>query len=256
MTRCITAIAAIVFCINPTLEAEAAESPRYPSRYRRMAPAHALLYKAVERVAWLDAPLEDVFDWLKTQAHGRVNVLPRWRALRTAGLTESTPITLEMRNVNVAEVIDEVIEQLAPVGSLRYRAYGNKFVLTSKADHDRQLYLRVYDVTELIQPPPDTGRGAPVIDLSQTVGGGATTGTVFGGGGGQDRQGSDDRGEQEQQDKLDELMNLIRATIAPGSWMSSGLGGPGRIRAFNNSILVLNTIEVHEALAGAFSFGQ
>jgi hypothetical protein len=60
------------------------------------------------------------------------------------------------------------------------------------------------------------------------------------------------------------LRELIEQTIAPESWdltgsdspQTAGGGGTGRIRVFNTSLVVRNTIEVHEMIAGAFRFGE
>lgn len=265
MVKCIHLAAAVAVFACAMVGAETTRAQSYPARYPRMAPAHALLYKCVDKIEWDDTTLTEIVDWLRFQADGRVNVLPRWGALRTAGLNESTSVTLELRNTNVAEVLGEVIEQLAPVGALAYRAYNNRFVLSSRADFDRQLYLRVYDVKDLLHRVENNGQGAPVLDLSQTTGGGssqtglggagATAGTVFGGGG-QESGSANTSSEQDQEEQLQDLIQLIQTVIEPASWASAGQSGRGQIRAFNQSIIVLNTIEVHEALAGSFVYGR
>lgn len=56
-------------------------------------------------------------------------------------------------------------------------------------------------------------------------------------------------------ERLEKLRELIEGVIAPESWDTSATGGAGRIRIFNRSLVVYNTIEVHEKIAGQFSFG-
>ena len=42
--------------------------------------------------------------------------------------------------------------------------------------------------------------------------------------------------------------------IEPDSWFDNN--GDGEILAYNRSLVVLNTMEVHEMIAGAFALGE
>jgi hypothetical protein len=46
---------------------------------------------------------------------------------------------------------------------------------------------------------------------------------------------------------------MIREVIAPETWSENG--GRGRIQVFNRSLIILASVEVHEMIAGPFSFG-
>lgn len=259
-----TAMLSLVVVVSFCAESPARAEGSYPARCRCLEPAHALVYQPIDKIVWDESPLEDVMTWLRDLGKGKVNVLPRWRALRTVGIDESTTVSFTLHETTVAEVLAEIIEQLEPIAKLAYRAYGNKFILSSQAYFDRQLFLRVYNVTDIVSRVVNNGGSAPVIDLSQTTGGvtptggggvasgTGTAGTVFGGGGGQQNEDSGANSEQEEQERLDRVVALIQNIIEPASWASAGQGRRGQIRAFDKQIIVLNTIEVHEKIAGRF----
>ena len=68
--------------------------------------------------------------------------------------------------------------------------------------------------------------------IVSTSGGGA-------GGGGQ---------EESVEDNLEKLADLIKNTIEPESWDDNG--GRGTIRIFRRSLVIRNSIEVHEKIGG------
>lgn len=221
--------------------------------------ALALLRTQVEDVNWLDTPFEDVVDWLKGEGEGQVNVVPRWAALSVESIDRESLVTLQLNNTTVAEVLNEVMRQLSDDAQLRYRGMGNTLRISTKSDFDRKMYVRVYDVTDILFRVPDFGEEAPLIDLQQA--GRGSGGGGGGGGGGQSvfqgsSSGAQTGGEQDEdelEERLEELRVVIEEVIEPDSWDTLN-GGPGRIRIFNLSLIVYNTIEVHELIAGHFSF--
>lgn len=223
--------------------------------------AASLLYKRVESVDWTEISFEEVIDWLRDESQGMVNIIIRWRPLSVENVSQESLVTLKLFNTRVADVLNEVLEQLSDDDQLGYHAYGNIIRISSKQDLNRQLYMRVYDVADLLFRVEDFGEEAPQIDLQQTGG----TGGGGGGGGGQSvfqggssGGGTSNRGgeqaEQELLERLEELRDKIKNVIAPESW-EGDRGGRGRIEIINRSLIVVNTVEVHEQLSGAFSFG-
>jgi len=182
---------------------------------------------------------------------------------------------LQLNNTNIADVLNEVIDQLSEDGQVQYRAIDNKLTISTKQDFERIMYVRVYDITDMLFRVENFGDDAPLIDLKKggggKSGGGGGGQSVFqgaGGSGGQKNQ-STEQLEQENEERLRKLRQLIEQTIAPESWdltgsdsagggggQASGGGGRGRIRVINTSLVVRNTIEVHEMIAGAFVFGD
>lgn len=195
-----TLFAALFGVISPALVPAASaqskeESATLEAAPRQAAPSNSaqqLLRKQVDAVDWVDKPFEEVLQWLKDQGENRVNVVPRWNPLGIESVARDTFVTLQLNNTIVGDVLNETMQQLSPDGALRYRASGNTLVISTRADVERQLYVRIYDATDLLMRVPDFGRSAPQIDLQQA---GQRSGGGGGGGGGGGRGGrGGDRG--------------------------------------------------------------
>lgn len=225
--------------------------------------AVALLRRRVESVDWLDQPFEEVITWLKDNGEGQVNVVPRWGPLSVESVDRDTLVTLQLNNTTVGQVLNETMDQLSEDGEVTFRGVGNTLKISTKADFGRKMYVRIYDATDILFRVPNFGRTAPIIDLQRTGGRGGAGGgggggqSVFSGSGsGSQQEEAGEQAEQELQERLEELRTLIEETIVPDSWDTADVGGPGRIRVFNRSLVVYNTIEVHEMIAGGFVFGE
>ncbi len=246
--------------------------------------ASTLLKKRVESIDWLDKPFEDIVKWLSDQGESQVNVIMREGPLGVESVSRDTAVNLRLINTTVGDVLNETMRALSEDGEVTYHAHGNTLTISTKQDFGREMYVRVYDVTDLLMRIPDFGQGAPRIDLNQTAqssggqgGGGGQS--VFGGGGGggqgEENQESGQQGEMQTLRRLGEIRNVILRTIHPESWEDTpqnigggGLGlnygttvgasggGKGRISPYNRSLIVYNTIEVHEAIAGYFSYDE
>ncbi len=219
--------------------------------------AVAFLSKRVESVDWDEKPFEEVVDWLEDESEDLVNILPRWNALSAESVDRDAFVTLKLRNTNVGEVLLETLQALSEDDALAFRATGNKLKISTKTDFDRNLVLRVYDVTDIIFRVPDMGQGAPRIDLQQQQGGGGGGGggqSVFGGGGGGGGQEQGGRqAEQEAEQRLEELVNKLKLVIAPDTWIGgANATAVGNITSHNMSLIVINTLEVHEQIGGLF----
>ncbi len=287
-------ISALAFCMVFSISAQAqtaggenAEADRangtteaapIPARVSARA-AEELLRKRVDSIDWIDKPFEEVIEWLRENGENRVNIVPRWGPLGVENVNRESLVTLQLNNTNVADVLNETLDQLSEDGEIRYRGIENKLTLSTRQDFERKMYTKTYDVTDMMFRVPDFGRGAPQIDLQRAGqqsgggsggGGGSGQGAFSGQGGGQqdDEQQSGQQGEQEMEMRLGKLRDLIQSSIAPESWdttnqqgrggagQTTGGGGRGRIEIFNRALVVTNTIEVHEMIAGQFRFGS
>lgn len=217
--------------------------------------AKGLLRQRVAEVDWDEATLEDVSDWLNEQAEEKTNILFRWNALEAEGVDPDFLITLKIRRTTVAHVLSEVVDQLSPDGAVTFHGLDNFLIVSTKAEFGRKLPLRVYEVTDILFHVPDFGRSAPVVDLEKAArskGGGGQS--IFSG----SQSSSEDLEveEQEVEERLENLRALIQNVIEPDSWLlDDGSGaGLGRIQLYDNRFLIVrNTVEVHEKLAGYFS---
>jgi uncharacterized membrane protein YgcG len=244
--------------------------------------AENLLRKRVESVDWTDKPFEEVLEWLKENGEGRVNVVPKWGPLGVENVNRESLVTLQLNNTTVSDVLVEALEQLSEDGELRFRGIENKLTISTRQDFERKMYTKVYDMTDVMFRVPDFGRTAPQIDLQQASRGGGGGGRGGGGGGGgggtgvfqgggQQGQGQDEeggqQGEQQIEQRMGRLRDLIQNSIAPETWDTTGNTGPGagrsasgagggrgRIEVHGRSLVITNTIEVHEMIAGRFSF--
>lgn len=224
------------------------------------ASARSLLRKQVSEVDWDEATLEDVVEWLRDKAEGKVNIIFRWTALAVEGVDRDSLVTLRLADTTVAEILVEVVDQLSPSGAVTFHGMDNRLTVSTKEDLDRKMHVRVYEVTDILFHVPDFGRSAPVVDLEQAARAGK------GGGGGQSifsgtTSSSEDLEEEEQEveERIDQMRTLITDMIAPESWdLGDGTGsGRGRIRVFDNRYLIVrNTAEVHEELVGYFSLAE
>jgi uncharacterized membrane protein YgcG len=239
-----------------------------------------LLRKHVASVDWTDKTFEEVLDWVREQGEGRVNIVAKWGPLGIESVTRETLVTsLKLNNTTVAEVLNEVLDQLSEAAGtdsqILYRGIGNKLTISTRQDFKKKMYVRVYNIADLLFEVPNFGQDAPLIDLQNAGksggggGGGGGGQSVFsgaGGSGGQRGQ-SGQQAEQQNELRLTKLRQLIEATIAPETWdtttgtqaggsTGAAIGDRGRIRVINTSLVVLNTIEVQEMIAGAFSFSE
>lgn len=242
-----------------------ATSPRLrPVDPRQQTLAWEFLLKRVDKVNWSETSFEEVLNWLRDQSEDRVNIIPNWRALNQEQVDAEKTITLQLRNTTISEILNEVVDQLADDNRVSFRAEGDKLRISTKQDFERKMEVRVYDVKDLLVTLPDFGENAPIIDLqsaSKKSGGGGGGGggqSVFGGS--QSKGGQELKEEEEKiKTRLEDLRNMIKRTIEPQSWGGEGAaagaaGGRGQIELFNNrALIILNTIEVHEQIAGFFS---
>lgn len=225
--------------------------------------AKSLLRMRVAEVDWDESALEDVVEWLREKSEDKVNVLFRWTALQAEGIDRDTIITLRVRRQTVGDILTEVVDQMSPAGEVTFHGEKNNLIVSTKQDLNRKLYLRVYEVTDILFHVPDFGRSAPVVDLQQAARAGGRGG---GGGGGQSifsgsQSSSEDLEEEEQEveERIEDLRALVQATVSPDSWLlDDGSGaGLGRIQMYNNRFLIVrNTMEVHEQLVGYFSLEE
>lgn len=271
------------------VQTEGAAAPKTVAVRRASAasPVLSVLRTRVSEVDWDEQPLESVFEWLEEQ--GPVNVVVVWRALEALGIDPDTPVTLRMRNVTVGQVLSEALDQVSVDGEIRFQGAGSTIKVSTREEFNRQLYVRVYDVSDLILQIPDFS--GPSISISDEggeggggggIGGGGFGGGSFGGGGGMGGgfgggmgggfgggmgmgSGStsvfSDEGDEEEEEedvsveeRMEKIVELIRETIEPQDWTENG--GLNTIRAYKSHVVVRAPIEVHEQIGGPFVLSE
>jgi hypothetical protein len=217
----------------------------------------SILNQRVPEITFEELSLEQVMDWLADFTH--MNVTVRWQILADAGIDRDKPISVHARNLRLSQVLWLIMSEAA--GSevkLAYRASGNLLVLSTAEDLDKEMVTKIYDVADLlINLPRATRQGAFNVTqgLGQT-GQGGTGGGGGGAGGGMFGQGQNQQQQQYGQNntnnttdqQIQQLVDLIRQTVEPDSWRENG--GQGTIIAYQKSIVVRNTLLVHQRLGG------
>lgn len=209
------------------------------------------LRASVDRIEWEDVTLEEIAEWLREQ--GKVNVVVHWRRLEDAGIDRDSAVSLRLQKVSVAAVLAQALEQLSDVEPLRFQGEGNIITISTKQFFSSKMYVRVYEIHDLLMRIPDF-TDAPRVSVTEQGGGG---GGGSGGGGDtdpifEDDDSDDDDDAEWKQDQISRLMLLITETIEPDSWYVNHTGGEGTIRVFNDMLVVRNSLEVHEKIGGPF----
>ncbi|MCC7292062.1 MAG: hypothetical protein IT449_08390 [Phycisphaerales bacterium] len=206
-----------------------------------------LLRQSVDEVRWDDVALEDALDWLSQR--GRVNVLPDWKALGEVGVSADTLVSIRLRRVRVADVLDALVDALAPDGAVTYQGQANILRLSTRQGFERRMIVRVYDAADLTVRIPRF-RGAPSIEMvaqsSSSSGGGSLMSRASGDAGAESESG--DSEDPTADPAMNALADLIEDVIEPASWDT--YGGSGRIRVLGGRLVVRNTAEVHEQIGG------
>jgi hypothetical protein len=188
-------------------------------------------------VSFQEAPLDQVLDWLSELTP--MNVVVRWEVLEYAGLERDKPISLDVCNLRLAQVLWLVLDAAGgPDLKLAYWASDELLLISTEEDLERGMLTRVYDVSDLLVPDQDF-TDCPIVEP-----GGPRAG---GGQGGPSRERPSQEGQEGGPD-VETLIRLIIETVEPDSWAVNG--GLGTIQAFRKLLVVRNSIPVHQALGG------
>ena len=203
----------------------------------------ALLFGALEKPVDVDFDREPFGEAIERLADAhRLNMLVNWSDLEQAGISRDVPITMRLpREVTLKKVLTEVLEQAgANNARLGYDVRDGVIKIATQHRLDRDTYTAVYDVNDLLMEIPNFNE-APVTDLYQASLRSAKRREAA-----KPEQrpwgyGDDDDDEPEQDparaSRVDQLIGMIRAHIAPESWVDNG-GAIGTIEEINGQLVV------------------
>jgi hypothetical protein len=211
------------------------------------------LNRTLPEVRFDGVPLADAIEFLR-DASG-ANIVVNWRAIEMLAIARDTPVTMRLRQVNLAKVLKTVLNE-AGTGELTYYVDGNVIYVTTRELADQDMITRVYPILDLILEIPDfVGPEFNLDGMNQGgTGGGRGGGTGFGGGGGGGfggggggnlfgggngggRGGNDSEEEGlSRTERAQQLIDLITETIRPDIWQVNG--GTATIRYFNGNLIV------------------
>ncbi len=230
-------------------------------------PVQAMLRRHVEGAKWDETHFGEVLRWFRGQAtqHGKVNILARWRALAAQGIDQQTPVTLELDDLTVGEILDELLDQLSGLDPLVYVVRGNILKVTTKSDMRRRLYTRSYDIATILASAR-ASRVKPGIVIGQQTRLGAANANPGGGVGGSGlpvemgtslfgefEQDEDDDAPARQDEVVVEFLTWIRTTVEPDTWAING--GPGTLFVMDGLLTVRTSADVHQILSGPLRLG-
>jgi hypothetical protein len=233
------------------------------ARHARRMSTRQVLNLRVSELALDAVPFEQVMDWLAD--YSGVNVLVRWEALEDVGIERDQPISIKMRNLRLSQVLWVIMNEATAGGPARlaYRTTGNMIVLSTHADLNRAMVVKVYDVRDLLQRVPFHANASFIRE--QTYVAGLQPRVAAGAVGFQpiigraisgvelytdDEEGDrfEDAQEDDRAEAVRELIDVIVNAVEPDTWAVNG--GAGAVREFNGFLIVRNTPYVHQQLAG------
>lgn len=206
-------------------------------------------------VAFEDELFEDVIDQLE-EGQG-VNITVLWNNLEAYGIDRETPVSLQFASqITFKKALEEILDIVGGETTLGYIVSEGVIKIATKDWLDRNVYVDVYDIRDLLMVIPDFN-DAPKIDLTEGSGGGGGRGGGGGGGGESifgDDDDDDDEGEEEEarEERILDLLELIRNTIEPDSWREMG-GVDAAISEINGQLVVTQTASAHEEVEDLLS---
>lgn len=253
------------------------DSPAAPVIRKKTRSAIVSLEFRVPEIRYDDVPLDQVLENLAGLAN--VNLTVRWQKLAEYGIKRDAPITLNVRNLRLRQVLWLVMNH-PPLSDakLAYRADSDMIVLSSADDLGQEMIVKVYDVAELLQtrlarPTFTAARQHEIVEtVVPQVAAGAVgvqpvtrnygSGTILIGedpaGDVYDEQdeGGNATGDEDniKQQRLAQLVTLITTTIEPDEWIVNG--GRCSIAPWRSHLIVRATPMVHQALGGPVDAGR
>ncbi len=184
------------------------------------------------RTAVIDLPFEntafsEVVDYL-TASSGLNFVIDA----RVKSDLESAEVTLQVNRVTVRDALDLIMGQVSAEGEVVYEVVGNVIRFISKANRKRESVLRIHPVADLTLglvdyiPPQITQIGVDE-DSETPLFGGQAEETV------------------QQYGSIEELMELVRASVRPSVWEEDG----GTLNAQGKNLVIHAPADVQQDVA-------
>jgi hypothetical protein len=200
----------------------------------------AALRKVIPEVNFEDVPFEQVMAYLAEL--NDMNVVVRWSELEEQGTARDRPVSLRLRNVSTARVLDIVLDEVGHgAAELKYQVRDDVLIVTTLESIKRDVVTRVYDVRDLLTGGLDwvaakeraTGRAAPAAP-ADGPGSGAMPGD-------QPRATVDSPAADGADWPERALVQLLVETVEPDDWRETGSEGSATVY---NGILVVRQHEL------------
>ena len=196
-------------------------------------------------VRFNEQPFEEVVTLLNES--NDLNIAVDWDDLNSSGVLRDKPVSLNLKDVKLRTVLSEVLNQVGGNVPLKFSIGEGLVRIATKDKLDRDKYILVYDIRDLIFEIPDY-----------------TDDPQFGTAGGASNIGPDGalrsadmfqqwrKPDPESSPKLfdgnqhivEDIKEIIRNTIEPDSWRESG-SGDASLHELHGQLIVYNTSEAH-----------
>lgn len=188
-----------------------------------------------------DEPLERVIDTLRESSG--LNVSVDWEDLRNHGIERDKPISLRLADVRMRTVLRELLNQAGGDVPLSYAIADGVLRVATSGKLDRDKFVRVYDVRDLIVTIPlfayDALTPQAASDRSPTE-----WRNLFGPAAPAGAADESVGGSPAQKRNSSELVDVIRDNVSPDSWREVG-GGDAAIRELNGQLIIYQTSDAH-----------
>jgi len=206
------------------------------------------------RIDFQGTPFKDAVQMLAEA--GDANISVSWNSLVGAAVRPDTPVNLTLANpislgTALREVLDNVNGSNVELGVL---PVDGVIKIASRDVLDRTVYEQVYSVSDLLMPVPDFD-DAPNMDLAALMSEAlaARKGQPYGAGSAIFPEPRETAVTEEQiKQEANELIALIRKTIAPDSWRENG-GDIGSMTEINGQLVITQTPSGHARVGGLLS---
>ena len=238
--------------------------PESPANQR----ARNALERVIPEVRFPNIKFEEALNFLNDLE--RVSIVPNWGAMKAEGITNTTEINLQLRDVTFGVALRELLTAAAGKdGVLEYMIRDGVIKVSTATDLTTYKDILVYDVRDLLHPLTDfhvpsvskelntSGGNAQTVTPGSTGSTGSSTGsTIFGGGSngggastgtGGGGGGTDEPGQsaEERKEKVKDFMELLRTSVLPDSWAPVG---DAKMSETDGLLVVRQTPEGHRLL--------
>ena len=186
-------------------------------------------------------------------------VIP-WADLDAAGIKPDAPVTLSLVNeIPLRRALEEVLDVAAGNRvELGYTVRDGLIKIATRDKLNREVYIAVYDVGDLLVPRMNFSDG-PKIDLPHQARSGLSDGRLGSATYRRDNANTmfaddpaDERYHAAREERVAEIIDLIRTTIDPHSWQSKG-GEVAAIDEFNGQLVVTQTSRAQRNISDLLS---
>ena len=187
--------------------------------------AYLSLKKRVGELVVKDVAFADIIQYLRDATGAGIHV--KWNVLSTAGVHKNTPVSLNLPDRTLHQVLRLLLEDLGDVEPLSFTVGDGVITISTTDDLKTRTIVRVYDIQDLIIRVPDFV--GPRVDVAEAA--------IEKG----DRKAEDELTHEE---ALDELTEAIESNVDPESWQSLAAS----IEEQRGALIIRQTPGGHEAV--------